>query len=432
MVEKKNANPASGGAAPSVVGGVMIVAGTVIGAGMLALPIISAGMWTGWALLVLAVSFFLMLSSAHMILRANVRFGPGASFDTLVRGTLGPVWNVVNGVSVGFVLYMLMYAYTSGGGATLKHSLGLSLPQGIVSLCFALALAFCIFWSTRVVDRLSVVLVVGMVVTFAVAVSGMLPAFRLENLWLPDRASPAAPGGPGATASAWFVLAALPYFLTSFCFHASVPSLVKYYGTDVRRIKACILYGLLIAAAFYALWILVGFGVLGREPLREVYAQGGNISHFLAAVDTIIPGAWVGHFVSVFAFLAVVTSFLGAGLGLFDYIADACGFDDTRQGRIKTSIVTFAPPVLAGVMFPDGFIIAIGFAGFAAAIWSVIIPAAMEWKYLRGGAGRPAAPRGERAGPGLGLVRVVWLYGVVTAAFHLLSPDVLDVLPVYR
>ncbi|CDM23858.1 tryptophan-specific transport protein [Castellaniella defragrans 65Phen] len=178
--------------------------------------------------------------------------------------------------------------------------------------------------------------------------------------------------------------------------------------------------------------ILVGFGVLGREPLREVYAQGGNISHFLAAVDTIIPGAWVGHFVSVFAFLAVVTSFLGAGLGLFDYIADVFGFDDTRQGRIKTSIVTFAPPVLAGVMFPDGFIIAIGFAGFAAAIWSVIIPAAMEWKFLRGGAGRPAAPRGERAGPGLGLVRVVWLYGVVTAAFHLLSPDVLDVLPVYR
>ncbi|MHA3903196.1 aromatic amino acid transporter [Castellaniella sp. WN] len=426
-MEKNRASPAPGGKAPSVIGGVMIVAGTVIGAGMLALPIVSAGMWTGWTLMVLAASFFLMLSSALMILRTNVRFGPGASFDTLVRGTLGPVWNVVNGVSVGFVLYMLMYAYTSGGGATLKHSLGLPLPQGIISLCFALTLAFCIFWSTRAVDRLSVILVVGMVATFVVAVAGMLPAFQFENLWLPV---PAASAGTAGTASAWFILAALPYFLTSFCFHASVPSLVKYYGTDVRRIKACILYGLLIAAAFYALWILAGFGVLGREALRDVYAQGGNISHFLAEVDKIMPGAWVGRFVSIFAFLAVVTSFLGAGLGLFDYIADVFGFDDTPQGRIKTAIITFLPPVLGGVMFPDGFIIAIGFAGFAAAVWSVVIPAAMEWKSLRGAAGQPNPSR--PAGAGLGLVRIVWLYGVVTAMFHLLSPDVLDVLPVYR
>lgn len=418
--------PAQTGKTPSILGGVMIVAGTVIGAGMLALPIISAGMWTGWSILVLAASFLLMLASAKMILRANLRFGPGASFDTMVRGTLGPVWNLINGLAVGFVLYMLMYAYTSGGGSTLKHSLGLSLPQGFVSLCFALVLAVCIFWSTRVVDRLSVILVVGMVVTFIVAVAGLLPAFQLGNLAL--RADAASADG---MASAWFILAALPYFLTSFCFHASVPSLVKYYGADQRRIEKCIWYGLLIAAVFYAVWILIGFGVLGRESLRQVYAQGGNISHFLMSVEQIIPGAWVGYFISIFAFLAVVTSFLGAGLGLFDYIADAFSFDDSWQGRAKTAAVTFVPPMVGGVFFPNGFILAIGFAGFAAAIWSVIIPAVMEWKYQRSLADEPGAtvrPRWTQRG----YVKVVLLYGLVTAGFHLLSPDVLNILPVYR
>lgn len=413
------------GAVPSIVGGVMIVAGTVIGAGMLALPVISAGMWTAWSIVVLALSFFLMLASANMILRANLRFGPGASFDTMVRGTLGSTWNIVNGLAVGFVLYMLMYAYTSGGGATLKHSLELSLPQGIVSLFFALVLAVCIFWSTRVVDRLSIVLVVGMVVTFVVAVAGMLPAFHWGNLGMP-----AADAADGDIAGAWFVLAALPYFLTSFCFHASVPSLVKYYGADELRIRKCILYGLLIAAAFYAVWIVAGFGVLGREELRHVYAQGGNISHFLASAERVISSAWVGHFISVFAFLAVVTSFLGAGLGLFDYIADAFAFDDSWNGRAKTAAIAFAPPMLAGVFFPDGFIIAIGFAGFAAAIWSVIVPAAMERKFQRSMAGKDAVarPLWGRAG----VARTVLIYGVVTAGFHLMSPDVFNVLPVYR
>lgn len=403
--------PHPGHSSPSILGGTMIVAGTVIGAGMLTLPIIAAGMWTGWTLIVLALSFCMMRASALMILRANLRYAPGASFDTVVRGTLGRGWNLLNGLSVGFVLYMLMYAYTSGGGATLEHSLGLSWPQGLVSLCFGLLLAGCIFWSTRVVDRLSVVLMAGMVIAFVAALAGMLPAFQTSHL------QDAAFAAPDALPKAWYLLATLPYFLTSFCFHASVPSLVKYYGPDERRIGRCIAYGLLIAALFYAAWILMGFGVLGREAMRQVYAQGGNISHYLAAVEQVRADAWLGRTVSVFAFLAVVTSFLGAGLGLFDYIADACSFDDTLSGRVKTALVAFAPPVLAGAVFPDGFIMAIGFAGFAAAIWSVIIPALMEFK-----AGSSRA----------GLVWIVLIYGVLAAGFHLLSPDVLDVLPVYR
>ncbi|CAM5779236.1 aromatic amino acid transporter [Castellaniella caeni] len=406
-------------AAPSTLGGTMIVVGTVIGAGMLTLPIIAAGMWTGWTLAVLVLSFFMMRASAHMILRANLRYAPGASFDTVVRGTLGRGWNLLNSLSVGFVLYMLMYAYTSGGGATLGHSLGLSWPQGLVSLCFGLLLAACIFWSTRIVDRLSVILMVGMVVAFVAALAGMLPAFRVEHLG--DGGTLVA--GGERLPRAWYVLATLPYFLTSFCFHASVPSLVKYYGPDEKRIGRCIFYGLLIAGLFYAAWILTGFGVLSREGLRAVYAQGGNISHYLAAVEQVRADAWLGQAVSVFAFLAVVTSFLGAGLGLFDYIADACSFDDRVPGRVKTALVAFAPPVLAGTIFPDGFIMAIGFAGFAAAIWSVIIPALMEWKSLRA----HQANRGR-----LALVWLVLIYGLLSAGFHLLSPDVLDILPVYR
>ncbi|WP_322994498.1 aromatic amino acid transporter [Castellaniella sp.] len=415
-------------ATPSVLGGTMIVAGTVIGAGMLTLPIIAAGMWTGWTLAVLVLSFFMMRASALMILRANLRYRPGASFDTVVRDTLGRGWNLLNGLSVGFVLYMLMYAYTSGGGATLQHSLGLPWPQGLVSLGFGVLLACCIFWSTRAVDRLSVILMAGMVLAFVVALSGMLPAFQWDRLLNPPTSTAPVDTLPEVA----YLLATLPYFLTSFCFHASVPSLVKYYGPDQPRIARCIFYGLLIAALFYAVWILIGFGVLGRDGLQSVYAQGGNISHYLAAVESVQADAWLGPVVSIFAFLAVVTSFLGAGLGLFDYIADVCGFDDRLLGRVKTALVAFAPPVLAGTFFPDGFIMAIGFAGFAAAIWSVIIPALMDWKHAR------AVTQDQTRLLSFGtraqclLIGVVLVYGVLAAGFHLLSSDVLDILPVYR
>lgn len=417
----------TGGKPPnSILGGVMIVAGTSIGAGMLSLPIISAGMWTSWTMAVLLLSFLMLLGSAYMILHANMEFQPGASFETLVKGTLGKPWNIINGLSVAFVLYILMYAYTSGGGSTIKHALALGLPQGWISLIFALLLSLCIWWGTRVVDRLSIILVAGMVVAFLVVAGGMFAAFDLKTLLL----TPAPAVGQSALAQPWFIMAALPYFLTSFSFHASVPSLVKYYGHDPRRVRQCILYGMLVAVVFYGVWILVSFGVLGRNTLGEVYAAGGNVGHFLAALDKVISQPWIGTVASLFAFLAVVTSFLGAGLGLFDYIADTFGFDDSRWGRTKTGLVTFVPPAIGGVFYPEGFIIAIGFAGLAAAIWSVIIPAAMEWKLDRSGADRGSA--NARLRIGATLTAIVFIYGVVTGIFHLLSPDVANVLPVFK
>ena len=62
-------------------------------------------------------------------------------------------------------------------------------------------------------------------------------------------------------------------------------------------------------------------------------------------------------------------------LGLFDYLADLFKFDDSRLGRFKTTLVTFLPPIAGGLLWPNGFIYAIGFAGLAATVWAAIVPA---------------------------------------------------------
>ena len=70
---------------PSVLGGTMIIAGTAIGAGMLALPTISAGMWIWWSLALMVLTWLMMLFSSQAILEVNLNYKPGASFHTLVR-----------------------------------------------------------------------------------------------------------------------------------------------------------------------------------------------------------------------------------------------------------------------------------------------------------------------------------------------------------
>lgn len=68
-------------------------------------------------------------------------------------------------------------------------------------------------------------------------------------------------------------------------------------------------------------------------------------------------------------------SFLGVTLGLFDYLADVLGFDDSPGGRLQTAIATFAPPMFCAFIWSEGFLHAIGFAGLAATLWAVITPA---------------------------------------------------------
>lgn len=102
-------------------GGAMIIAGTAIGAGMFSIPVVSAGMWYEWSLLVMVLTWAVMLHSGLMILEVNLHYPVGSSFDTIVKDNLGSTWNVVNGLAVAFVLYTVTYAYVSGGGSAIRE-----------------------------------------------------------------------------------------------------------------------------------------------------------------------------------------------------------------------------------------------------------------------------------------------------------------------
>ncbi|MGQ7145192.1 aromatic amino acid transport family protein, partial [Escherichia sp. SS-MK2] len=81
---------------PSLLGGVVIIGGTIIGAGMFSLPVVMSGAWFFWSMAALIFTWFCMLHSGLMILEANLNYRIGSSFDTITKDLLGKGWNVVN------------------------------------------------------------------------------------------------------------------------------------------------------------------------------------------------------------------------------------------------------------------------------------------------------------------------------------------------
>ncbi len=79
---------------PSLFGGVVIIGGTIIGAGMFSLPVVMSGAWFFWSLAALVFTRFCMLHSGLMILEANLNYRIGSSFDTITKDLLGKGWNL--------------------------------------------------------------------------------------------------------------------------------------------------------------------------------------------------------------------------------------------------------------------------------------------------------------------------------------------------
>lgn len=338
---------------------------------MFLLPIVTSGMWFGWSLLLLLGVWFCMYSGGMYLLETNLCYRPSDSFDTLAGNTLGRTGRLLNGLSVMFVLYILTYAYVSGGSSVVSHTLemvtGIELNASLSALLFALVLGVFVISGAAAVDRIITVMLGGMVLTFLGFCNGLLTSIDGHRLF---------PGLP-MLETLPYIPGAIPFLMVSFGFQNCVPSLVKYFGKEPVALRRAALTGMLITLMFYLIWQVSVLGNLNREAFPAIVAAGGNISHLIAALEQSGVSMGLSLLLQLFSHLAVATSFIGVALGLFDYIADLFGFANDRQGRLVTGLMTLAPPTVLAIVAPNGFLVAIGYAGICATVFALIVPVLM-------------------------------------------------------
>lgn len=348
--------------AGSVFGGACIVACVCVGAGMLALPSSGAGAWLIYSAVIIVLTMLMMTLSGWMLLMVYQHYDYHASFNTVTQDLLGPVASVINNLAVYFVGAVLLYAYTTEMGGILGSLL--HIYNELAALLAVLVFSGFVWWSTRAVDRLSVLLLLTMALTFIFSISGLARNIELPTLF--DL-------GNSNAHYAKYALALFPVALVSFGYHHSVTSLRDYYKSE-RRAKYAILGGTLIATVLYLIWIVCVFGNLPREDFGPVLEADGNVVVLLQTLTAPVHKDSVQVLLKAFSTAAMVSSFVGVGLGLFDYLADLFGIQKTRRGRSIVWGLTFLPPLILSMIAPSGFVLVIGYAGAIATIWTCIIP----------------------------------------------------------
>ncbi|XXN66576.1 aromatic amino acid transporter (plasmid) [Enterobacter ludwigii] len=359
---------------PSVWWGAMIICGTVVGAGMFTLPVVMAGAWFGWAMVLLLISWGGMLLSGLLFMRVSLQYPPGAGYDTLTKDLLGRGWAALNGLSILFVLGILTYAYISASGPVYQHSLnqvGLPISTAEAKVLLTLCVAAVVWLGTTGVSRLMTFCVLAKILLLILLFGGLLTQVNMGSLL----------SGPAAGEHYWpYALGVLPFCLASFGYHGNITGLVSYYGGNQKNITRALVLGTLLSLALYLFWLTSTMGNLPRDAFPDIVKQGGDIAALMAALRAHLHVNALALMMSIFSHFAVIASFLGVTAGLFDFIADRLGLGNSPGARLKTACLTFVPPLLASIGWPNGFVAAIGFAGLFATLWAVIIPAMLAWK----------------------------------------------------
>lgn len=353
-------------------GSTLITSGTMIGAGMLAMPLTSAGIGFTFTVVLLILLWILLTYSALLFVEVYQTAEHDAGIGTLAAQYFGRPGRIVATSVLMIFLYALLSAYVTGGGAILASTLpdfaapDLKMKGSI--LAFTILFGVFVAIGTSFVDALNRFLFIAMIAALFIVLGLMIPEIKIDNLMaMPiDKA---------------LLISASPVFFTAFGFHGSIPCLNKYLEGDVKALRFSIIVGSAITLVGYVLWQFSTHGVLSQTRFLEILNQDPTLNGLIEAVRVITGSTIIAAVVKIFSALALITSFLGVALGLLECIDDLFKrVFNFSANRLSLGFLTFLPPLLFAFFYPEGFILALGYAGQMFAFYAVVLPAALVWK----------------------------------------------------
>ena len=362
----------------SLLGCTALVAGTTVGAGILALPAVTLPSGVVPSTVMLIAVWLYALASGLLIAEVNVNAmrslgRPGVGLLAMVEGILGKLGARVAGGAYLFLHYALLVAYMSQGGEILLSAFetvgGVShiLPPWVGTVTFAILFGGILYFGqARLVEKLNNAFVVIVIASFVglllLGVTKVNPTQLLSQDW---RA----------------ISPAVSVMLVALFYHNIIPVVTTQLEGDVQKIRRSITIGSIIPLVMFLAWNAVILGSVSPD-MMQIVSDSSTVFDPLQVLRNGQAGAWLGVLVSVFSEFAIVTSFIGFVYGLLDFFKDVLDVNpNDNSKRLPLYSLVLLPSTSLSVLNPSIFFAALDYAGtFSISVLGGIIPALMAWK----------------------------------------------------
>lgn len=345
-------------------GATLLVAGTSIGAGMLALPVTTAQLGFFPSLLVLLIAWYSMYLAALLFLEVTLFFPPGTNMVSMATACFGYWGKGLTWSVYLLLLYVLNAAYLAALTTLFTAWLPISVPSGVVPWAIVASFTTILYLGPRFLDGCNRALMLGMVVSFiAVTLSfgqGTLHPITLGASW------------HGA-------ITAIPVVVTAFGFHIIIPSLRVYVANNVTAMRSALWWGSLYPLLVYLLWQYLVFATLadnGQSGLLGLW-HSGDVATLIALLANTLQNPYFFYYIDCFSVFIITTSFLGVSLSLVDCLSDGLAesrFSISPLGRVLLALL---PPLFVVLSHQQGFFHILRYAGILVVLLLCGLPAAM-------------------------------------------------------
>ena len=353
-----------------MIGAILLIVGTSIGGGMLALPVATAAGGFLNACMLMLACWLAMTFCAFLILEVNLWLPNQSNIISMAKSTLGKAGQIIAWVSYLLLHYSLLAAYLSSGTDVLHGVLAkllTEIPMWVCSLLVMLLLGAVVYRGISVIDYFNRGLMFVKLGAYFLLVVMALPHINLNLL----------PAG-----KFHYLLSAVTVVVTSFGYATVVPSLRAYFEGDVKKLRTVILIGSLIPLFCYILWVFVIQANLpseGANGLIKIADSGREVSMLTHALTTTIHNPWVITSANIFTSICIATAFLGVALCLTDFLSDGLQIEKKGWGNLKVHALTFLPPLAIILFYPGAFLIGLSYAGIFCIILLMLLPPLMVW-----------------------------------------------------
>ncbi len=346
--------------APQTLNAIFLVAGTCIGGGMLALPVSTALNGFFPSLCVMLLAWLAMTCTAlYLVEVGSWMKKDDAHLISMTNTFLGKYGKYISWCLYLFICYASLIAYTAGAGHLIAKLFSLPLETGC--LIFMLLFGPAIFCSHIVLGRINSVLFIALIIAYVLLICMSATKIQPELLLRYDWQD---------------AMLTLPLFLTAFSFQTMVPSLHPYLNHHAPSLKLAIIAGTTVAFVVYLLWQAT---VLGTVPLDGGLLQalhtGAPATHVFGEA---IGSGWIDLLATFFAFFALVTSFFGISLGLYDFLADGLSIPKKKWGSVLLGVLILVPTIYGACNIERVFLTALeASGGYGDSLLNGIIPILM-------------------------------------------------------
>ncbi len=332
-------------------GGILLIISAITTVNIFKFSIISSSVGFILAAFLLIAIWALTTTTALLVLEIALNFKEGANgFSSIAAKTLGGTGKVMVAACFLLFFYALLASYFAGLIALPQIKIyELHLPHFLNTAFPILIIGGALVYGTKAVDLCNrgLITIKGlcllMIFVFLLPKTSvnLVPHIRDDDFnWM------------------LYLNTTVFLLLSTFKFHIVIPRLCDYLEAKPCELRRCILVGSGASLIISLFLLLVG----------RTYLVG------------MISNKWLSCGVNGFHNIALGTSFLLISVGLFDFVIDGFKLKHSKLGKLQAVFLTFVPPLIFSVFYPQGFLEVLKYAPFFAATLLIILPAIMVYR----------------------------------------------------